>query len=85
MSVFVCVFVCVTGVGTRIDPTLCRADRMVGQVREPPCHSLVMHHVKIIALIASTICVYFHVMCVNFCFVLCHVSCCMSYDVNCQL
>ena len=23
-----------TGVGTKIDPTLCRADRLVGQVRE---------------------------------------------------
>ena len=27
-----CVCVCGTGVGTKIDPTLCRADRLVGQV-----------------------------------------------------
>ena len=25
-------FLCHTGVGTKIDPTLCRADRLVGQV-----------------------------------------------------
>jgi translation initiation factor 2 subunit 3 len=29
---FVLSFILVTGVGTKIDPTLCRADRMVGQV-----------------------------------------------------
>ena len=28
----VCVCVCGAGVGTKIDPTLCRADRLVGQV-----------------------------------------------------
>ena len=33
MANVVCVCVCVcAGVGTKIDPTLCRADRLVGQV-----------------------------------------------------
>ena len=32
LTIFSCVYLVTSGVGTSIDPTLCRADRMVGQI-----------------------------------------------------
>ena len=41
------------GVGTKVDPTLCRADRMVGQVRV--CHRVYLVHYKHLGKPATTI------------------------------